>query len=98
MLLGSVPAAADTPRTGTFVMSFAQTAPLAAPQEVAVRLGMPDPGAVPGITPSAESWHVYVPEDYDGSRSYGVLVWISPYESGELPAGWQHALKDHQLI
>ena len=98
MLLGSAPAAADTPRTGTFITSFAQTTPLAAPQEVAARLGLPDPGSVAGITPSEESWHVYVPEEYDGTQPYGVLVWISPFESGELPTGWQHLLREHRLI
>lgn len=96
--LFSVAAAADVLRTGTFITSFIQATPLAAPREVAKRLGMTDPGPVPGITPSAENWHVYVPEDYDGTKSYGVMVWISPSDSGELPGGWRHVLKDHQLI
>lgn len=98
LVLASASALAEAPRTGAFTTSFVQATPLAAPQQVAARLDMGDPGPVPGITPSAESWHVYVPEDYDGSKAFGVLVWISPEDSGELPGGWQHALKDHRLI
>ncbi|HEY4126489.1 MAG TPA: hypothetical protein VGN70_00380 [Gammaproteobacteria bacterium] len=91
-------AAADAPRTGTFTVSFSQSTPLADQHEVAERLGMGNlsPGA--SIAPSSETWHVYVPEAYSGSEPYGVLVWVSPSDSGELPHGWQSALKGHKLI
>jgi len=59
-------------------------------------MGAPAPGQ--SITPSAETWHVFVPEDYSGSEPYGVLVWISPSDDGALPGGWQHALRDNKLI
>lgn len=86
------------PRTGAFTVSFTATTPLAGTHEVAGRLGMEDFGPGQTIVPSGESWHVYVPDDYTGSEPYGVLVWVSPSDSGELPSGWQHALRDHKLI
>lgn len=98
LLLAAASAVADAPRTGKFLVSFSQFTPLADLHEVASRLGMGDRPVGQSLVPADESWHVYVPEDYDGTQPYGVLVWISPYESGELPAGWEHALKDHRLI
>ena len=100
MLLASTSAAsaADAPRSGSFTVSFSQTTPLADGHEVSERLGM---GSLPPgqtLIPADESWHVYVPEDYSGSAPYGVLVWVSPSDSGELPAGWQHVLKEYKLI
>jgi len=91
-------AAAEAPRTGAFTVSFSQATSWADQHEVAERLGMGELAPRQSITPSAESWHVYVPEDYTGSEPYGVLVWVSPSDEGELPSGWQHALRDHKLI
>jgi dienelactone hydrolase len=50
------------------------------------------------IVPSQEEWRVYVPPDYDGSQPYGVLVWISPGEGGQMEENWQHVLSEHKLI
>jgi dienelactone hydrolase len=111
LLLGLLwlPAAlADAPRTGSFAVSFSQTTPLADGAEVLKRLlhplvynewkaqGRIRPGQT--IVPSQEEWRVYVPPDYDGSQAYGVLVWISPGEGGQLEENWQHVLSEHKLI
>jgi dienelactone hydrolase len=111
LLLGLfwLPAAnADAPRTGSFAVSFYQTTPLADAAEVLKRLlhplvynewqaaGRIKPGQT--ILPSQESWRVYVPPDYDGSQPYGVLVWISPGEGGQMEEDWQHVLREHKLI
>jgi hypothetical protein len=111
LLLGLLwlPAAlADAPRTGSFAVSFSQTTPLADGAEVLKRLlhplvynqwqaqGRIKPGQT--IDPAQESWRVYVPPDYDGSQAYGVLVWISPGEGGQMEENWQHVLREHKLI
>jgi len=108
LCLLAAPAAAEGPRTGAFKTSFTETTPLADGAEVLVRLLHPlayrqwqaDGRIQAGqtIVPSQESWHVYVPPDYDGSEAYGVLVWVSPYDDGSLEENWQHALRLHKLI
>ena len=50
------------------------------------------------IDPAQEHWQVYVPEDYDGSTPYGVLVWVPPWDVLGIPSGWQRILKEHHLI
>ncbi|MGE5626296.1 MAG: hypothetical protein ACM3ZT_12195, partial [Bacillota bacterium] len=72
--------------------------PWADVHEVAARLGKGDRPAGQSITPSQEIWQVYVPPDYDPDSGYGVLVWISPSDSGAIPYGWEYALRDHKLI
>ena len=98
LLLATSPAMADAPRTGAFTASFSGTTSLADQHEVASRLGMGERAAGQTIEPASESWHVYVPEDYTGAEAYGVLVWISPSDSGGLPSGWEYALREHKLI
>lgn len=101
-------AAADAPRTGSFATSFTESTPLAEQREVAQRLlhrivyeQQLAAGTLPAgrsIDPTKESWHVYVPESYKGDEPYGVLVWVAPYDTGEMFFGWQGVLNDHKLI
>lgn len=104
----SLGARADAPRTGAYITSFTQTTPLAEQREVAERmlhrivyeedLAAGSLPAGQSVDPAKESWHVYVPEGYTGKEPYGVLVWVAPYDSGEIPYGWQGQLSDHKLI
>jgi predicted esterase len=104
----SVQALADGPRTGLYTTSFTETTPLAEQREVAQRMLHRivyeqdlAQGSLPSgqsIDPAKESWHVYVPDGYTGSEPYGVLVWVAPYDSGEIAYGWQGQLSDHKLI
>lgn len=100
--------AADTPRVGLYATSFDETTPLADIGEI-LRRTLPVPvydgylfkhdlptGQV--ITPASEQWQVYVPGDYNGSKPYGVLVWIEPGDALEFPAGWKGALDHFHLI
>lgn len=107
-LLMATVALSDGPRTGLFSTSFTQTTPLADGDEVAHRLlhrivyeeqrSKNQVLAGQTIDPSKESWQVYVPEDYTGSEPYGVLVWVSPFDSGRLPDGWRSWFADRKLI
>lgn len=44
------------------------------------------------------TWELYVPAGYDPRRPAGILVYISPTSSGEIPAGWRDVLDDRNLI
>lgn len=108
LLLAFAPALADAPRTGAYQTSFDQTTLLAGGIEVFKRMLHPmayaekvaeyHPPEGQVIDPAKEHWQVYVPEDYDGSTPYGVLVWVSPGDGIGIPFGWQSALKAHHLI
>ena len=44
------------------------------------------------------SWGVYVPKTYSPDRPAGVVVYISPSNSGEIPEAWVATLKAQNLI
>lgn len=108
LLLASVPAAADAPRTGAYQTSFDQITPLAGGVEIFKRMLHPlvyeqkiaeyHPTVDQVIDPSREHWQIFVPEDYDGNTPYGVLVWVAPWDTLGMPSGWQSVLKAHHLI
>jgi len=107
-LLCAPPALADPPPTGLYETSFDATTPLADigevfkrmlhPMEYAERMAEYHSPTGQVIDPSQEHWQVYVPEGYDGSRPYGVLVWIDPWDGSHFPTSWRGALKEHRLI
>lgn len=43
-------------------------------------------------------WQIYVPENYDPQRPAGLMVYISPSNSGEIPRGWKSVMDDYNLI
>lgn len=108
MCLVPFTALGDGPRTGQFITHFSQSTPLAGTDEIGSRMldrttyeeirGQGAPSNGQAIDPSKESWVVYVPEDYDGTRPYGVMVYVSPEDNGSLPDGWKSRLKEHRLI
>lgn len=44
------------------------------------------------------SWQVTVPATYDPAVPAGVMVYISPSPSGEMPKGWKSLMNKHNLI
>lgn len=44
------------------------------------------------------SWDVFVPEDYDSTKPPGLLVYMSPTYSGNIPRPWQQVLARKNLI
>ena len=44
------------------------------------------------------TWNVFVPESYEPRRPAGLIVYISPSPSGEMPRGWRHVLENGNLI
>jgi len=43
-------------------------------------------------------WQVYVPESYDPEKPAGLLVYISPTNSGQIPPGWKTLMDRFNLI
>lgn len=44
------------------------------------------------------TWEIYVPENYQPDNPPGLLVYISPTPSGEIPRDWKTVMKEHNLI
>ena len=49
---------------------------------------------------SSESldWEVYVPESYDHGKPAGLLVFISPIDSGRMPGRYKEVMEENNLI
>lgn len=43
-------------------------------------------------------WQVYVPSSYDPAKPAGLLVYVSPTDTGEIPPGWKSLMDEYNLI
>jgi hypothetical protein len=43
-------------------------------------------------------WELYVPDGYSEDRPAGVLAYISPRQTGEIPSQWKSLMEKHNLI
>jgi hypothetical protein len=107
-------AEAEKPRVGRFQAVFEEHSPLASLQQVVPRMLSPndargflgklseriDLASGPAYTYDlkAESFEVYVPEDYDPNIPYGLFVFINSADTGATPEGWLPVLKKRRLI
>lgn len=46
----------------------------------------------------AIDWEIYVPENYDSENPAGILVYISPKPTANIPNQWKSLLAEHNLI
>lgn len=44
------------------------------------------------------TWEVYVPASYDGSVPYGLLIWVSASDSGQIHRPWIPIYDKHRMI
>ena len=44
------------------------------------------------------TWEIYVPENYQPDNPPGLMVYISPTPSGEIPRDWETIMEDRNLI
>ncbi len=100
----AVLAAQDAPQTGAFTSVFKERHPSGALKEIARRYGWDmamirkeDPGAETRAI-EEESFEVRVPRDYDAAKPAGLLVWITPGDSGGVPPGWPKVLAARNII
>lgn len=82
--------ATDGPVTGTFEIQ----------RTLAELLGERRAAGLAQIQPPDQpvSWTVYVPDGYDPDAPPGLLVYISPIQSGRIPNDWERVLKARNLI
>ena len=51
-----------------------------------------------GMDLDTETFDLYIPDGYDGSEPYGLLVHINAGDDGTIPASWMSVLDAHRLI
>ena len=90
--IGTIPTAdaADTAPTGAFEIQ----------RTLAEVLGEERAAGLTAIAPPDRpvSWEVYVPSGYDPADPPGLLVYISPIQSGRIPENWERELESRNLI
>jgi hypothetical protein len=96
-------APATRPQTGHFQITFTDRSPESAPERLARRAGwslarLKKEGAQIEYDLPAESFEAYVPDPYDGSTPYGLLIWISPSPSAKPMGQYLELLDKHRLI
>ena len=95
--------------SGLFSLCLAVSLPLAAAirtgefeieRTLVEVLGEATAQSLAAIQPPDEpvSWEIFVPPDYDPADPPGLLVYISPIQSGRLPQNWDRVLAERNLI
>jgi hypothetical protein len=91
-------------RVGHFSISFKERHPLSDAKELCRRQGW-KPAELKKAEPELESFKiedvsfdVTVPDSYAKEKSFGLLVWISPSDSGTAPPEWLEVLERRSLI
>src|SRR5262245_61972808 len=94
----------DAHRIGHFSISFKERHPLSDLKELCKRQGWkiadvkkaePD---LEGLKIADVSFDVTVPDGYSADKKFGLLVWISPSDSGTAPEAWLEVLAKRNLI
>lgn len=89
---------ADGPRVGRYTTTFTERSPLSTVKAVTERFRV-QPGKPPDDYVLAdESFEIYVPESYDGTEPYGLLVWIFAGDPGGPREMYIPILEKHKLI
>ncbi len=100
------------PKIGFYQSNFQLLSPLASTQEISNRmlhLGVKiklkkhfadhqQDQNKHSIDTKAENWNIYVPENYDPKKSYGLFVWIDASEKASVPKNWFSVFGDYDLI
>jgi len=98
-LAGAV--AAGEVRTGAFEAVFTERWPESSVRNVSERMQQGSRMSLPAGNDyriSEETYAVYVPPDYNGDAAYGLLVWVSAGERGDMPKGWDALMDKYHLI
>jgi predicted esterase len=87
--ISAIPAEPDPPRTGAFAITLS-------PGELLGKAAQ----KVASVIPVNEtiSWEVYVPDTYSTDSPPGIVVYVSPSQSGSQPPGWAGVMDEHNLI
>ncbi len=82
----AVPEAPRRGRKGSYGVRFERRSDLGLIAEVQQRYGLPDEWVqqATDYAPQAESYSVFVPEEYSEGEQWGLLVWVSPTARGDV--------------
>ena len=83
-------------KTGQYDITFEESSPDAAPEEVVRRLyGDQEP---PAYDVAKERFHVWVPKAYAHDREWGLFVWVDAGNTPRIPEDWEEVLSEHKLL
>ena len=92
----------EPPRTGIFTAEFTEKSPFSDPKQIAARMHLREGTKLPEYEPADHAFQIVVPETYDGSEAYGLLVFIHPNDEVSLDRFFGRTIKDvlakHKLI
>ena len=100
-LAASAGAGEPTGQTGSFEGVFAERCAASRVENIFARMGhrgRTNQSLGNDYRIADERFAVYVPSGYSGDTAYGLLVWISAGERGDMPTGWGALLARHKLI
>jgi hypothetical protein len=94
--------AEDAPKTGDVAITFTDKSPLSDPVKLTRRGGWSLEAIKKQVDIdydlSKETFAAYIPASYDGTKPYGLMIWINAGPKGDIPAAWKPVLDQHHLI
>lgn len=90
--------AEDAPQTGLFDISFTKRSPHGTLRSLYRRFREKSSRDRRDYDISNQRYQIYVPEDYDSKKSYGLMVWLQPSRAGELSQGHQVVFGQNRMI
>ncbi len=83
-------------KTGQYDITFNESSPDAAPEEVVRRLFVDrEP---PAYDVATEKFRVWVPKSYAHDREWGLFVWVDAGDTPHIPQDWEKILAEHKLL
>ena len=85
-------------KTGTFQLSgFTEYSPIGH-KEFAERMGWGTPNGDKFYKIEEQTFEAFVPDDYDKSKPYGLVVWINSGDNGKMNRKYQEIFKKNRMI
>ncbi len=88
----------EQPQNGLYETTFTKRSPLSSVESITERFRYELKQPLADYILAEESFSVYVPESYDGTEPYGLLVWINAGAQGQPPQEYQVVLDHYKLI
>jgi predicted esterase len=100
---GGMVFAADEAKSGSYHVSYTERSPMSAVEFQARRFGwnmaqLKASEYEKDYELASESFEVHVPESYKVGEKWGLFVWVSPGDRGNLHENWREVLEKHKLI
>ncbi|MGB0578446.1 MAG: hypothetical protein ACPGVU_01975 [Limisphaerales bacterium] len=79
-------------RTGLSDLRFTVSSPLSTTESIKDRVGRTPRRST--YNPTRELYRVIVPPNYTPSKSWGLIVWVDPFDAPRIPSGWPALLAE----